>query len=70
MNGYEKTEARERGRCVKMPKGQRCEHCGRKPPLERHHPDYAKPREVVWLCRCCHMHEHGGNFHPKRTKQF
>lgn len=25
---------------------------------ERHHPDYSKPREIVWLCRKHHKEEH------------
>jgi len=30
---------------------------------ERHHPDYDKPREVIWLCRRHHLelHEKDGN---------
>jgi hypothetical protein len=34
-----------------------CEGCGqekRKQELEAHHHDYAKPFDVVWLCRPCH----------------
>jgi DNA-binding XRE family transcriptional regulator len=34
----------------------RCQGCGkrRRKPLQKHHPDYAKPLEVQWLCRLCH----------------
>lgn len=42
-----------------------CEKCGR-PPLQwsgpgaivAHHEDYAKPLDVVWLCRTCHKQRH------------
>lgn len=26
--------------------------------LDMHHPDYAKPIEVLWLCRSCHIKRH------------
>ena len=26
--------------------------------VEMHHPDYAKPLEVQWLCRPCHLNLH------------
>jgi hypothetical protein len=32
-----------------------CLLCGSKERLERHHPDYDKPLEVIILCRDCHM---------------
>ena len=35
-----------------------CLKCG-KFPVEAHHPDYTKPLEIVWLCRACHLAEHG-----------
>lgn len=49
-----------------------CERCGEVPapsgttPLARthkidaHHPDYAEPLRVEWLCCRCHRVEHGG----------
>lgn len=36
---------------------QPCETCGAEP-TEGHHEDYAKPLEIVWLCRPCHLEEH------------
>jgi len=44
-----------------LTKPDRCEHCGTTPPphrLHAHHPDYAKPLDVVWLCSYCHGKEH------------
>lgn len=32
-----------------------CEGCGNERPLEKHHPDYAKPLLVVWFCKPCHV---------------
>lgn len=36
---------------------QACESC-HGPNPQGHHPDYAKPLEVMWLCRRCHGAEH------------
>lgn len=41
------------GRLVKLP----CSHCG-DARSNGHHEDYAKPLDVVWLCRKCHDAEH------------
>lgn len=43
-----------------------CEICGGTPPpfmdgrsaIQAHHPDYAKPLDVRWLCQQCHHREH------------
>lgn len=34
-----------------------CERCGSKSD-HKHHEDYSKPLEVVWLCRRCHIGLH------------
>lgn len=41
-----------RGKLIAQP----CEGCGAK--AEKHHDDYAKPLQVRWLCRRCHLAEH------------
>jgi hypothetical protein len=34
-----------------------CRYCGESN-TERHHPDYARPLYVIWLCRPCHLKLH------------
>jgi hypothetical protein len=41
-----------------------CRHCG-DAKSERHHPDYARPLFVIWLCRPCHLKLHAA----KRKRQ-
>jgi hypothetical protein len=38
-----------------------CEKCHQNKPLEKHHDDYNKPLEVVWLCHQCHVRLHNPN---------
>lgn len=38
-----------------------CEECNTKTDLCGHHPDYAKPLEVNWLCKRCHINWHKVN---------
>ena len=37
----------------------RCSRCRSAEP-QAHHPGYSDPRNVVWLCRECHLSEHDG----------
>jgi uncharacterized protein (DUF983 family) len=46
-------EYQRRGLLVQKP----CEVCGAED-SQKHHPDYSKPLEVVWLCRQHHMDKH------------
>lgn len=46
-------EYTRRGKLKKEP----CYICG-SPDSERHHEDYAKPLEVKWICRPCHLSIH------------
>lgn len=41
----------------RLVKSKTCTWCGAGGPIEGHHPDYARPFMVVWLCRRCH-HQH------------
>ena len=51
-----KTKARKQARQLNRFR-QPCERCGSEE-SEKHHPDYEKPLEVIWLCRPCHGLEH------------
>ena len=61
-NNPYKVEARKmyniallRGDLVKPSK---CSVCGKKATIQGHHPDYAKPLEVIWVCPKCHTKIH------------
>lgn len=36
----------------------RCSKCGYAGHVDGHHRDYAKPLDVVWVCRSCHIKQH------------
>lgn len=54
--------AQQRGQIKPKP----CTECGAKK-AEKHHVDYTKPLEVVWMCRPCHLALH--NDHHERPAQ-
>jgi len=43
-----------------------CGNCGN-PESQMHHEDYSKPLDVRWLCRPCHMAEHGVELGHRKT---
>jgi hypothetical protein len=49
------TKAIREGRLVRPPA---CEECGATGRIEGHHPDYALPLVVEWLCSTCHHTRH------------
>ena len=42
----------------KIPLKSHCEKCNTTENLQKHHPDYSKPLEVITLCRKCHIEAH------------
>jgi ribosomal protein S27AE len=51
----------------KIEKAKRCACCGRDVRLEAHHPDYAKPDFVIWLCKPCHAGHHAWGRKPRHV---
>ncbi len=43
---------------IKIPLNQLCVSCNERKATDRHHEDYNKPLEVVFLCHSCHMSMH------------
>lgn len=53
-----RAQVREAIRIGKLLRPVLCVECGLAKRLDAHHTDYAKPLEVVWLCRVCHASVH------------
>ena len=49
-------KARNAARSMARPAN--CTWCNSEENIEAHHPDYDKPKEVIWLCRTCHRNHH------------
>jgi hypothetical protein len=45
-----------------------CEVCG-DANAQAHHPDYARPLDVRWLCRAHHQAEDAANPHPRKSPE-
>jgi hypothetical protein len=46
---------------IKIPKGKLCQLCKQNEAKEKHHEDYNKPLEVLFLCLRCHKKIHSKN---------
>jgi len=55
LNNIKKYKARRLAKKISIPKGQICEKCGKKLAIERHHEDYNKPLDVMFVCKDCNM---------------
>ncbi len=44
----------------------RCIKCGSTKCLQRHHLDYAKPKEILWVCASCHRSIHTASSKKRR----
>lgn len=42
-----------------------CQHCGKFKKLQKHHADYSKPLDVIWLCTACHGVAHRKPIFPQ-----
>jgi hypothetical protein len=42
----------------KLPRGRCCERCASTVNLQKHHPDYSRPRQFITLCVKCHRKLH------------
>ena len=49
---------------------QPCSSCGKSEGrIERHHTDYNNPKDIIWLCKSCHLKVHTGKIQiPKQSK--
>lgn len=56
-----KTEMHANALAKRVELAETCTVCGVEENLERHHPDYSKPLDVVTLCRSCHKRIHAGD---------
>ncbi len=55
----EKVKARNKSAYhIKIPKGQLCQICNKRLAVERHHTDYSKPLNLLFVCRKCHKQRH------------
>ena len=54
----DKVNARIKAQKIKIPLNEKCELCKIKLAMERHHPNYNSPLEVMFLCIDCHRKVH------------
>ena len=55
----DKIKAHNKVQCIKIPRRTKCKYCNNLA-IEKHHPDYTKPKLIVFVCKKCHTKIHGG----------
>ena len=50
--------ARILSRKIKIPKNQLCKICKKNKAIQKHHKNYSKPLEVIFVCKECHQKIH------------
>jgi hypothetical protein len=63
MRNYQKNKNKWHARTtahnkIKINPEQKCEWCNSDEKIQRHHPDYNKPTEIIFLCEKCHKNHH------------
>lgn len=59
LKNPEKIQARRIASRIVMPKNQICQECNNDLAVHKHHNDYFKPREILFVCLSCHNKLHG-----------
>ena len=54
LKNPEKIKAKDKSKYIKIPEGTLCIKCEIRLAKQRHHEDYSKPLEVIFVCRDCH----------------
>lgn len=57
-------EYQRRGKLVRDP----CTDCGASA-SQKHHEDYDRPLDVIWLCRVCHLKRHRASAQAEAARQ-
>ncbi len=57
-NKFKRTAETRASRNIKISKGQLCEICKGRKATQRHHEDYSKPLEIMFVCGNCHRSIH------------
>lgn len=53
-SNLEKVKAKDKAVKIKIPENKLCENCQEKFATQKHHENYFKPLEVMFVCRNCH----------------
>lgn len=58
MKAYTAVAKALRAGKLKYPEDSACSECGSTRNVVKHHDDYSKPLEVIYLCKICHVKRH------------